>query len=391
MLPLRSSLMLLILVLLAACAPAAVEIPTAAVLPTATAAPPTAVPPTLPPTWTPSPVPSATPVTHTPTLETVVEPVRDRLIFVADGAVQAVSTAPGSVPVALTGPMEARDLTLSPEGQRLAFVGAGLGSGREVYVLDLESGDLQQVTSLGYADVVDPAWRPNGITLTFAAGPYAGREREVYTVRADGGSLRQRTSLGVIDLSDPVFTPDGRGILFAAPGLFMLDIATGRITTLTFASGGGNNASARWRPGTGTVVYIEEDPRPVGYPGGPLRYFDPDLYVPDTEAQTLVDMYVQAFVFSADGRWMAFTSDFGVYLMDFDSLSMRQIAETGNVLPRVAISPDGSLLAYLTANIGGGSLPQIVVSDHTGRDRWVVTDVTAQVVGDMLWVGESGG
>lgn len=384
----------LLLLLVAACAPSR-EVPTVMVLDamtteqvaTATAAALATflAPPTLPPTWTPSPVLSPTPEALAETTSPAATGPQERLVFVANGAFWSVNVD-GTGLAPLTGAVGARDLALSPDGRRVAFIAPGPGSALEVFVLNLGDATVRQVTSLGFADVVDPSWHPDGSQVIFAAGRYQGQEREVYTVRPDGQSLRQLTTLAMPGLSDPIFTPDGNGILFAAPGLMLMDLASGDRTTLTVSSGSLNDSSPRFRPGSDQVVYIELSLGEAGYPGGPLRYFDLNTFNPDAEPPTLVDLYVQSFVFAASGQWLAFTSHDGVYLVDFDTMSSRQLTGTGGVLPRVAISPNSSRIAYLAGNTTGGGAPQLVISGRAGRDPRVVADVAAQEVGDLLWV-----
>ena len=365
----------------AACAPQEVALPTAAELPTITPTPTAVTPPTLPPTWTPVPtdVPQATP-TLAPTEPAAV----DFLVYVADGAIQR-ALLDGSAVDALTGPVAARDLALAPDNRRVAFVGAGSGSGSEVYVLDLVTGGLQQASSLGFADVVDPSWSADGNWLAFAAGQFLGQEREVYTVHPDGTDQSRRTEQNTIGLSDPVWTPDSRGLLFAAPGLFLLDLASGQATPLTIESSFGNDTHPRWRPGTDEIVYIRPMQDTVGYPGGQLVTFTLATASIEQDIPPLVDLYVQDFSFSADGRAMVFTTDFMVNLFDYNSRSARRLRDTTDLLPLAAISPDAGQIAIYGPNTSGGTVPQIVVVDETGQDPRVITDVNAAVVTDLLW------
>ncbi len=375
--------MLLLVIVLAACAPAEpASIPAPVELPTLTLSPTRITPPTLPPTWTPvipseTPAPSQAPAAALPA-------AIDYLIYVADGAIQRVTLESGEV-VAMTGAMAARDLALSPDGRQVAFVGAGAGSGSEVYVLDLRSAFLQKASSLGFADVVDPAWRSDGTQLVFAAGQFMGQEREIYTVGPDGLNQERRTTLARIGLSDPVFTPDGRGLVFAGPGLHSLDLASGAIQPLTIESGWGNDTSPRWRPGSDELIYIRPERDTVGYPGGSLRVITLAEANIDREPPMLANLYVQAFAFSADGQRMVFTSNFSVNLYDFNTRTARRLLETGAILPLAAIAPDGERIAYLGPNVDGGDVPQVVIVNAIGREPFSVTDVSAAVVTDLLW------
>ncbi len=375
--------MILVVALLAACAPTPPAlIPTPAELPTLTLTPTRITPPTLPPTWTPV-IPTETPVASLVPTATLA-PMTDYLIYVADGAIQRVRVDSGEG-VALTGPMAARDLALSPDGRQVAFVGAGAGSGSEVYVIDVASAFLQKASSLGFADVVDPAWSPDGRWLTFAAGQFMGQEREIYTVQPDGLNQERRTTLARIGLSDPVFMPDSSGLVFAAPGLHRLDLASGAVQPLTIESGWGNDTSPRWRPASDELIYIRPAQDTVGYPGGSLRVITLAGVSIDQEPPVLADLYVQAFAFSADGQRMVFTSDFTVNLYDFNTRTARRLLETGSILPLAAIAPDGQRIAYLGPNVDGGAAPQLVIVNAIGREPASVTEVSAAVATDLVW------
>ncbi len=403
----------MILLALTACAPEEIEIPTVVLLPTvppeqaatqtAAAYATSIAPPTLPPSWTPLPSPAWSPTPEAlPPAGGPVSVARGRFIFVADGAIQTVN-ADGTGLTTLTPALAASDLTLAPDRQTLAFAAMGPNNARELFVLELASGVARQVTWLGMEIVVDPAWHPDGDRLVFAAGQGDGA-RQVYTVRPDGQELVQVTALPARDpdatpdsstaeggspltalgLSDPIFTPDGGGIIFAAPSLAMVDLATGDVTPLTIGSGWGNDASPRWRPGTTQLVYIRSLRGELF--GGPLHSFDLNTLAGESVPPVLVDLPIQQFVFSRDGRYLAMASGTSVQLMDFTLRAARELTDTGDVLPSVAINRDGSRIAYFGSSITGGKTPQLIIAGRSGRDRWAVIDLTAQSLSDLLWI-----
>jgi dipeptidyl aminopeptidase/acylaminoacyl peptidase len=408
-------LSLLLALLLAGCAtPTPVVIPTVVMLntvPPEQAATQTAAayltqvsPPTLPPTWTPVPTPTPEVLAALPEDTTTTAP--DRLLYVADGILAAVNTD-GTEPRALTGPSGVRDLALSPDGTQLAFVAQGAGSAYEVYILDLLTGQQRPVTALGFAEMHDPAWHPNGQLLAFAAGQYAGQAREIYTVRPDGQGIQQRTVLArsVVEgtptgdgsdaalfsvdatlVSSPVFTLDGASIIFAAPGLNKLDLSTDAIEVLAIYSGFGSDTNVRWRPGTDDLIYIRPTSSAAGYMGGPLHEIDMENFVPNTVPPMIADVFAQGFACSADGRRVVIAADFSLYLFDYSSRSVRKLLDTGSILPQAAINPDGSQIAYIGGSISGGDVPQMIITDATGRNPRVVMDVPAQTLDELLWI-----
>jgi TolB protein len=98
---------------------------------------------------------------------------------------------------------------LSPNGRLLAFASNRTGN-NEIYVLDLTTGALTNVSSSG-ADDNWPRWSPNGRELAFhsnRAGNY-----DLYVVDFDGSDLRQVTTDPALD-QWPDWSPDGKRLAF---------------------------------------------------------------------------------------------------------------------------------------------------------------------------------
>ncbi len=407
-------LALLVLLVVAACSPepTEIEIPTLVLIPTispdqaetatAVAYATSLAPPTLPPTWTPIPRPTIAPPTETgqPVFQLPPE-VRGRFVFLADGAVQVVE-ADGGVQTALTRSIEAHDLALSPDQQTLAFAAQATDSTEELFIIDLTTGVARQVTRQGYAAVIDPSWHPDGDRLVYAAAMTVGGARNVYLVRPTGADLQQVTTLAAVDpaatptgnedglvlpgqlVSDPIFTPDGEGVLFAAPSLVMLDLASGTVAVMTISSGVGNDHSPRWRPGSTELVYIR--PASQDSLSGPLHAFDLNTHARESVPPEISTMPAQAFVFSADGRYMAFTNGFSIYVRDFSLRSTREVATTGDVPPLVAINRAGTHLAYVGGGPGDPATPHLWIMGRSGINPQALTAFEGNIFGDLLWV-----
>jgi TolB protein len=104
--------------------------------------------------------------------------------------------------VAVESPREPR---LSPDGRRVACTAEAAGA-RQVFVLDLRSGQIRQVTASEHA-VSDPRWSPDGSRLAYV------REKAIWIVGIDG----TRPTI-VADhpagQHSPRWAPDGRRIAF---------------------------------------------------------------------------------------------------------------------------------------------------------------------------------
>jgi len=102
----------------------------------------------------------------------------------------------------------------SPDGQRIAYVSAGifgyLQSYSRILTVRADGTDGRLVTSALYGSVSDPAWSPDGHTIAFADSSY-GRPWGLYLIDPDGTNRRFLTPGG----AQPSWSPDGEWIVFA--------------------------------------------------------------------------------------------------------------------------------------------------------------------------------
>lgn len=105
---------------------------------------------------------------------------------------------------------KAWDITLgpmgwSPDGQRLAY-----GRGRDILVLEFETGDITQL-SAGELTAQHVVWSPDGERIAFTANPGIRYYIEIYIMNMDGSVERleaQPTATGI------TWSPDGQHIAF---------------------------------------------------------------------------------------------------------------------------------------------------------------------------------
>jgi tol-pal system beta propeller repeat protein TolB len=100
----------------------------------------------------------------------------------------------------------------SPDGRRIAFTRQSTNV-REVMVLDLQRGTIDNVSTHTDADDFEPAWSPDGTRLAFTSN--RDGDDEIYVVRADGRSLQNVTNDPGPD-RDPAWSPDGTLIAFSS-------------------------------------------------------------------------------------------------------------------------------------------------------------------------------
>ena len=86
----------------------------------------------------------------------------------------------------------------------------------ELFVMNADGSDQQQITSLGGANF-GPSWTPDGQRIIFSSNHKNPRSRnfDLYIVKVDGTGLEQVTSNPEFD-GFPMFSPDGKKIIWAS-------------------------------------------------------------------------------------------------------------------------------------------------------------------------------
>jgi Tol biopolymer transport system component len=108
----------------------------------------------------------------------------------------------------------------SPNGESIAFSGS-VGGISDLYVYNLESGDVTQLTNDKYADL-QPTWSPDGSTIAFTSdrGPETSFEALAYSrfqltlIDVTSGDLRVLPVFGNVKHINPQYAADGGSIYF---------------------------------------------------------------------------------------------------------------------------------------------------------------------------------
>jgi len=170
----------------------------------------------------------------------------------------------------------ARNLRLSPDGQRLALT-VGAGGAGNIWIYDL--GRAVQPLKLTFQDHnIFPVWSPDGKQIAFLSR--AGAVSRLVSIAADGSAV-QPTPLTTNDVLGPplAWSPDGAFLLFQKPQpakLWVLRASDQKSTQwlqTPFAEAGGSfSPDGRWLAyGSNQTGADEIWVRPFPGPGAPVR------------------------------------------------------------------------------------------------------------------------
>lgn len=139
----------------------------------------------------------------------------------------------------------------SPDGRYLAFSSSKDSNSMQLYIADLQTGRIRQLTRLRSVIHTSPRWNPRtGRELAFISD--RSGTPQIYVIDTESGTTRRLlTEGGAAD--SPAWSPDGRYIAFAwrppeatKYDIFIMDIASQQIVQLT--DGPGSNESPTWSP-----------------------------------------------------------------------------------------------------------------------------------------------
>ncbi|HEY6876488.1 MAG TPA: hypothetical protein VI299_00665, partial [Polyangiales bacterium] len=159
----------------------------------------------------------------------------------------------------LTHALRAREPDVSPDGKQIAFVTQGAGTSHlEVAALgDIAGTRRMLVQSRRFEQVFTPRWSPDGKQIAYSSWHHGGY-RDIWLLDVESGQRTRLTYDRALDRG-PVFSPDGRTLYFSSDrsgiaNLYAYDLATGALSQLTDVIGGAFQPDVS--PDGESIVYV---------------------------------------------------------------------------------------------------------------------------------------
>ncbi len=358
--------------------------------------------PTLPPTFTPTPEPSATFVEPTtiPTETPIGYSTKGTIYYIYNNDAIMALSADGSyeeiiVTFGIDQPIS--DLTLSPDGQLLAYVAPGNGAAREIYIASLDGTYTQQVTCLGFQELHKPAWSPDGEWLAFYGSQASGGPFDIYRASWVGandcpaGNGQSRVAdPDAAQVGDLIYSVDGDTIYFSNQETYAVDLNTFEMSdALTLTRGTGPDFGFAISPfETFLMAYLRSSSLQNDTDGDLLVIA---LDVLNPRALVVLEQVAptQKLEWSKDGKFLLTSTPFSILILDWMERRSESIITNTAFPPRAVYNPDDSRIAYIDADPNDPTLPQIYTVGLNGFNPEQITFHTEGSISDLIWVESS--
>jgi Tol biopolymer transport system component len=302
--------------------------------------------------------------------EPAISPDRSEIAVVSSGDIWTAPAAGGDARLLVAHEGTESRPRYSPDGKKLAFISDRTGGG-DIYILDLGSGRLQQLTFDDGLDRLD-GWSADGEWIYFSSTSrdIAGMN-DLFRVRAAGGTPMAVSADKYTGEFFAAPSPDGQRIAFSARGngaaqwwrngrshldeseLWLLhDGPSPRYEQLT--TRGAKQLWPMWTPDGKSLFYVSDR-------SGPQNIWSMTLGGNERQVTQFKDGRVLWPTISHDGRTIVFERDFEVWSLDTASGRAQKVPITRRGSPSAAatehvtltsgfqdlsLSPDGRKIAF---------------------------------------------
>jgi len=334
--------------------------------------------------------------------EPSLSPDRKEIAFVSGGDIWTVAADGGTASLLVSHPATESKPLFSPDGRRLAFVSNRTGGG-DIYVLNLDTNDLQRVTFDDAQDYLD-SWSRDGNWIYFSSTSkdIAGMN-DIFRVSAQGGTPMAVSSDRYTNEFWSTPLADG-SILFSARGIsngqwwrkgrsHIDETEIWQKTGDTYTQIAPRGAKQLWVQATadGSKMFYVSDRT------GAQNVWSRTKNGQEKQLTNFTDGRVLFANLSADGKEIVFERNFKIWKMDADGGKPRELpitlrgAASGALRDRInlssniselALSPDGKKVAL----VAHGEV--FAASSKDGGDAARITNTVAPE-SYVTWSGDS--
>ncbi len=170
--------------------------------------------------------------------------------------------ADGSGRTQLTDGLKEQGFSYSPDGGRIAYVGATADTSLHLFVTDADGSHQRELAPVDpKSRFVEggPAWAPAGTRIAYAR-PFSDQPG-IYVIDADGGAATRLTD--GIDFA-PAWSPDGSRIAFVRSvadvgnGIYVVPAGGGGLTRVASAAQAYTDPSLSWSPDGRKIAYAQD-------------------------------------------------------------------------------------------------------------------------------------
>ena len=245
---------------------------------------------------------------------------------------------------------------------KIAYV-SEQGSARELFVMDYDGYDPQQLTSDGFLNLM-PRWSPDRRFLVFTA--YRDRStQDIDMIELATGKRWTVISLGGLNIT-PALSPDGNFLAFASSHegnseLYRVDTRTKALQRLTVHASG--DLSPSWSPSGRELVFASD------------RSGGPQIFLMSGDGSNIRRLtfegdYNAAPVWSPRGNWIAYVcrtpkKEYKLCLITPDGQKRVQLTTGSGIDDSPSWSPDGRHVVFSSTSEGKS---QIYMINTDGKD-----------------------
>ncbi|HEY4160983.1 MAG TPA: LpqB family beta-propeller domain-containing protein [Candidatus Saccharimonadales bacterium] len=151
---------------------------------------------------------------------------------------------------------------------RIAFSGIDGQSNMQIYTVNADGSDVQQLTSDGNENIT-PVWSPDGTKIAYVGEDFSDQTDQIFVMNADGSDPVDITNDDSTQNAMPAWSPDGSKIAYvSSPSDYstlstinLMNVDGTNKTTLT--DGTTEDFSPSWNPAGTKVAYICSDTQNV--------------------------------------------------------------------------------------------------------------------------------